>query len=121
MSLGHAAVFRYTIGVQVLGFEIFGFGQLTSSIRGLSKVEHIDAKLLHLTRVFVNFVHNCRMEIDCDEGMDMSSVQGQDLEFADAIDTRVSGLVRAGSLQEDNHRLKVSSSQCGQFVKSNGF
>jgi hypothetical protein len=47
------------------------------------------------------------MEIDCDEGMDVLSVQDQDLELADDMDTRACGLVRAGSLREDNHRLKV--------------
>lgn len=49
------------------------------------------------------------MEIDCDEGMvDMSSVQAEDIELAAAAFTSSCGMVRAGSLREDNHRQKVS-------------
>lgn len=53
-------------------------------------------------------MHNCRMEMDCDEGMDVSTgVQAQVLDLADSVLS--CGMVRAGSLREDNHRQKVSS------------
>jgi len=49
------------------------------------------------------------MEIDCDEGMDVSkSVQAQDLDLlVDAVFAGSCGMVRAGSLLEDNQRQKV--------------
>lgn len=48
------------------------------------------------------------MEIDCVEGMDVStSAQAQDLQLADSVFTGSCGMVRAGSLRDDNHRQKA--------------